>query len=104
ILFLETSEEKPSPAQVDGILMDYDNMGVLDEISGLLVGRPMYYSDDEKAALREVIRERTARYSFPVVTDMDFGHTAPQFTLPIGVSARIDSDTEAFEVLESAVR
>jgi muramoyltetrapeptide carboxypeptidase LdcA involved in peptidoglycan recycling len=103
ILFLETSEEKPGPARVDGILMDYENMGVLSQISGLLVGRPMYYSDAEKAELREVVRRRTANYSFPIVTDMDFGHTAPQFTLPIGCRARLDVDSRTFEVVEPAV-
>lgn len=103
LLFLETSEEKPSPARVDGILMDYENMGVLDQIVGLLVGRPMYYSDSEKAELRDVIRNRTAGRSFPVVTDMDFGHTAPQFTLPLGCSARVDSGSGVFEILEHAV-
>lgn len=104
ILFLETSEMKPSPATVDGILMDYENMGVLEEISGLLFGRPMYYSDEEKAALRDVIIDRTAGYSFPVISDMDFGHTAPQFTLPIGCRARIDSRNESFTVLDAGVR
>jgi len=104
LLFLETSEEKPSPSRVDGMLMDYENMGVFDQIGGLLFGRPMLYSDEEKAALRDVILERTARYTFPVVTDMDFGHTAPQFTLPIGIRARIDSSTETFQVTEPAVR
>ena len=103
ILFLETSEEKPSPSRVDGILMDYENMGVLGQISGLLVGRPMYYSDTEKAALREIVQRRTADYSFPIVTDMDFGHTAPQFTLPVGCAGRLDSDARTFEVLEPAV-
>lgn len=103
ILFLETSEEKPSPARVDGILMDYENMGVLGQISGLLVGRPMYYSDSEKAALREIVYRRTADYSFPIVTDMDFGHTAPQFTLPVGCAGRLDSESRTFEVVEPAV-
>ncbi len=103
ILFLETSEEKPSPARVDGILMDYENMGVLGQISGLLVGRPMHYSDAEKAELREVVRRRMANYSFPIVTDMDFGHTAPQFTLPLGCAARLDSGLRTFEVVEAAV-
>jgi muramoyltetrapeptide carboxypeptidase LdcA involved in peptidoglycan recycling len=28
ILFLETSEEKPEPERVDGILMDYENIGM----------------------------------------------------------------------------
>ncbi len=103
ILFLETSEEKPSPARVDGMLMDYENMGVFGRISGLLVGRPMYYTDAEKAELRAVVQSRTAAYPFPVVTDMDFGHTAPQLTLPIGCVARLDAEARVVEVLEPAV-
>jgi muramoyltetrapeptide carboxypeptidase len=83
--------------------MDYENMGVFDQLEGMLVGRPMRYSAEEKAELRCVILERTARYGFPVVTDMDFGHTAPQFTLPLGCRARIDSNRRSFEILESAV-
>ncbi len=103
ILFLETSEEKPSLAKVDGILMDYENMGVLQALAGLLFGRPMKYSDAEKGELREVLLERTGRYDFPVVADMDFGHTSPQFVLPVGCEARIDSTTRRFEILEAAV-
>jgi len=103
ILFLETTEGKPSPARVDAILMDYENMGVLERLSGLLFGRPMKYSDAEKEELRNVITERTCRCAFPVVADMDFGHTAPQFILPIGCAARIDASNESFEILEAAV-
>jgi muramoyltetrapeptide carboxypeptidase LdcA involved in peptidoglycan recycling len=103
ILFIETSEEKPPPERVDSLLMDYENMGVLDQIQGLLVGRPMSYTPEEKAQLREVILERTRAYDFPIVTDMDFGHTAPQFTLPIGCNAHIDSAARRFEILEAAV-
>ncbi len=102
IFFFETSEDKPSPADVDGILMDYQNMGVFDQLAGMLVGRPMRYTDEEKHALRERILERTQAYDFPVITDMDFGHTAPQFTLPLGCTARIDSTYQRFEILESA--
>ena len=102
ILFLETSEEKPTPATVDGILMDYENMGVLSQLNGLLVGRPMLYTDEEKRALREVLLERTRAFDFPIVSDMDFGHTAPQLTLPIGVRARLDADTQRLELLEAA--
>lgn len=103
VLFLETSEEHPTPATVDGILMDYENMGVFENLSALLFGRPMRYSEEEKAELRRVILERTAQYSFPVVADMDFGHTAPQFVRPIGCRARVDGSTGTFEVLESGV-
>ena len=103
ILFLETSEEAPSPARVDGILMDYENMGVLEGLAGLLFGRPMSYSESDKEALRQVVAERTAGFDFPVICDMDFGHTAPQFILPIGCRARIDSQALTFSILETAV-
>ncbi|HAX71532.1 MAG TPA: LD-carboxypeptidase [Anaerolineales bacterium] len=104
IFFFETSEDKPSPRTVDGTLMDYQNMGVFEKIRGLLIGRPMSYSDDEKQLLRDIVVERTRGYSFPVVADMDFGHTAPQFTLPLGVTARIDSTRKRFEIVEGTVK
>jgi muramoyltetrapeptide carboxypeptidase LdcA involved in peptidoglycan recycling len=102
ILFFETSELAPSIATVDGILMDYQNMGVFDRISGLLVGRPMRYSEEQKAQLRDVVRRRVEGCGFPVVMDMDFGHTAPQMTLPIGCRARIDGGRQRFEIVEAA--
>ena len=103
IFFFETSEEKPSPATVDAILMDYENMGVLQRLGGLIVGRPMSYTPEEMRELREVILERTSRYEFPVITDMDFGHTAPQFTIPIGCRARIDTEKRQFAIIDAAV-
>ncbi len=103
ILFIETTEEVPGPDWVDAALQDYENMGVLGKLRGLLVGRPIGYTDEQKEQLRAVLLERTARYSFPIVTDMDFGHTAPQFTLPIGCQARIDSTEESLVVTEAAV-
>ena len=103
LLFLETAEDKPSLATVDGMLMDYENMGVFEQIRGLLVGRPMYYSAQEKLELHQVLLDRTRRYAFPIVADMDFGHTAPQLVLPIGCRARIDADSRRFEILEAAV-
>jgi muramoyltetrapeptide carboxypeptidase LdcA involved in peptidoglycan recycling len=103
ILFFETSEAPPPPERVDSLLMDYENMGVLPRLKGLLVGRPMRYSEQEKQQLREVVLERTRGYRFPIIADMDFGHTAPQFTIPIGCRARIDAENRRFEVVEAAV-
>lgn len=83
--------------------MDYENMGVLQNLQGLLVGRPMRYTAAEKQQLCEVILERTRAYTYPVVADMDFGHTAPQFTLPVGCRARIDAESQRFEIVDAAV-
>ena len=103
ILGVETAEDKPSPAAVDAIVMDYENMGVFENLRGMLVGRPMRYSSEEKAELRQVLLERTRGYDFPIVSDMDFGHTSPQFTIPIGCRARVDCVSQTLEILEPGV-
>lgn len=104
ILFFETSEDAPDPEWVDAALQDYENMGALGQISGLLFGRPMRYSQDKRAELRSVLLERTKQYGFPIIADMDFGHTSPQVTLPIGCMAEIDVRERRFEIVESAVQ
>jgi muramoyltetrapeptide carboxypeptidase len=101
ILFFETASVKPD--SVDAILMDYENMGVFESIQGVLVGRSWGYTTAEHRELREVLLDRTAKYSFPIVADVDFGHTSPQLTLPIGCVARIDTSRRVVEVLEAAV-
>lgn len=103
ILFWETSEDRPSPGWVDGVLADYENMGVFERLSGMIVGRSRDYTDQWRADLQEVILERTAPYRFPVITEMDFGHTAPQFILPVGVRAVIDTAARRFAIIEAAV-
>jgi muramoyltetrapeptide carboxypeptidase LdcA involved in peptidoglycan recycling len=83
--------------------MDYEKMGVLDKLSGLIVGRPMRYTDEQKEELRRVILERTGQCTFPIITGMDFGHTSPQFTIAIGCRCRIDTERQRFEIMEAAV-
>lgn len=61
ILFLETSEEAPSPSHVDAYLTDLEQLGVFESSAGLVVGRPMGYTDDEREAPWRVIQDRTAR-------------------------------------------
>jgi muramoyltetrapeptide carboxypeptidase LdcA involved in peptidoglycan recycling len=103
IFFFELAKERPNLESVDAVLMDYQNMGVFEKIRGLLVGRPRCDSEAESQKLRERILIHTQSYSFPIITDMDFGHTSPQFTLPLGCTARIDSSIQRFEILEAAV-
>jgi muramoyltetrapeptide carboxypeptidase LdcA involved in peptidoglycan recycling len=103
ILFLETSAEKPSPETVDGILMDYENMGAFARIAGLLFGLPYGYTSEERERLHEIILDHTRGYGFPVVADMDFGHTSSMLTLPVGCRAVIDAGREQFEIVEVTV-
>ena len=107
LLFLETSEEKPSPKAVVRVVRNYGLSGVLGRISGLLFGRYRGYTESETVeldrALGRVARDEFHLPDLPVVTHLDFGHTDPQWVLPLGVRARIDPDGPSFRLLEPAV-
>lgn len=107
ILFLETSEEKPTPTQVLRMLRNYALQGVLDRISGLLFGRARDYSEAEKRTLEQllvqVVSEELGRPDLPIVADMDFGHTDPQLILPLGIRAEVDCQQQRIRLLEPPV-
>ena len=104
ILFFETSEEKPSPEQVKWMLRNYGVQGVFDKISALLIGRPRDYSDKEKKELDKtivkIVKTEFKNESLPIITNMDFGHTDPQWILPLGIKAEIDCHNKEFKLIE----
>lgn len=101
ILFWELSEERPSPADVDAMLMDLELSGALHALSGMVVGRPYGYPADDLPLLDDVILRRTSRWRFPILMDVDLGHTDPVVTLPIGVHATLDSASALLRVDEA---
>lgn len=101
ILCIETSEECRSPESFDAMFGDFALMGVLDQISGLLVARPYGFDSDQHDRFLGYLEERVAPYSFPVVANMDFGHTTPMMTMPLGVNVRMDGDLEEVSITES---
>jgi muramoyltetrapeptide carboxypeptidase LdcA involved in peptidoglycan recycling len=100
VLFLETSEEAPPPAHVDGYLSDLELMGIFDRIAALIIGRPYGYDTQQKGTLWDVVLERTESADIPVLADVDLGHTDPMLTLPLGTRARLDSSAASFQLLE----
>ena len=108
IMFLETSEEAPSPTVVARALRVYAAMGILEELSGIIFGRPggdvpvERFDEYEEAILGVVVGEEGLG-DLPLVTRMDFGHTDPMFVLPYGVEAEIDCGEERFSIVEGAL-
>ena len=98
ILFLETSEEAPGPDAVDAYLTDLERLGVFDDISGLLMGRPAFYEREDVGVLWEVVAQRTAAARIPVLANLDFGHTDPLLTLPMGADAYLDAGAQMLRI------
>ncbi|GGM12258.1 S66 family peptidase [Deinococcus aerophilus] len=93
VLALETSEDVPTPQQVGYWLRNYAAQGILGRAAGLLLARPRGYTPDRVTELygwvRRVLAE-AGRGDLPVVANVDFGHTSPQLTLPLGAQVRLD--------------
>ena len=107
ILFLETSEEVPTVEAVRGWLFNYRLQGVFGRLSGLVFGRARGYTAEMKDELDDMIRATVVDMfeatQLPIVTDVDFGHTDPQWILPLGVLAELDPGAGTFRLLEPAV-
>lgn len=108
ILFLETSEEAPSPEAVIRGLRTYAALGILPKLAGLLFGRPGGQIPLEAHAaydrsLLQVVVEEEGLSDLPIVTGMDFGHTDPMCVLPYGLQAELDCETQQVAIVENAV-
>lgn len=99
------SYEKGEPlARVESFLTDFMLSGVFDAIAGMVVGRPKGYNNEEFQKLAEIIKFFTKDFDFPVLYNVDIGHTDPIMTLPIGVRVNLDSRENSFEISEAAVK
>jgi muramoyltetrapeptide carboxypeptidase LdcA involved in peptidoglycan recycling len=104
LLFLEPSEERPSEPQVTRILRSFGALGAFDHVVGVLVGRARDHSADEKlafeAVFRNLIGDELGHPDVPIVANLPFGHTDPQWVLPIGVRAELDVDARSLRLVE----
>jgi muramoyltetrapeptide carboxypeptidase LdcA involved in peptidoglycan recycling len=80
-------------------------MGVYDEIAGMVIGR--FHRDvkfTEGDSLEMILDDALRGYRFPVIMGVDFGHTDPLITFPIGIKCQVDTRKPEIAFLESAVR
>lgn len=101
IMFIDIPEGnadgKMDAAELDAYLADLDNLGVFKSIAGLVIGRPYFYDDDDVARLKAMISYYVGPYRYPVLFNVNIGHTSPIMTVPLGAQVRIDSGLDLFE-------
>lgn len=105
ILFLETSEDRPSPQFVVYILRNLAAQGILNRINGIIFGKPQgeQYYEEYKEALMQVVCREEGLSELPIIYNVNFGHAAPIGIIPYGIQAELDCDNKTITFLESAV-
>ncbi|HLP80265.1 MAG TPA: S66 peptidase family protein [Acidobacteriota bacterium] len=105
ILFFETSEEKPSPKNVMYMLRNYGTMGILSKVSGILFGIARDYTHEQKRDLEQQIVKVLMDYrvDIPVVCHLNFGHTDPQYVVPLLGHCMIDPNREVVKITDTNI-
>jgi len=89
-----------------GLLCQWRAAGYLDRIAGLVIGR--HYRPRRSPAGRDAfdraVLAALAGRRIPVLVDVDFGHTVPRPTLPLGVTCELDAGAARLTLLSPAVR
>jgi muramoyltetrapeptide carboxypeptidase len=79
--------------------------GVLDRISGMVVGKPFEVESTPLGpdTLRDVVLEVVGERDIPVLGDVDIGHAGPNLPMPLGIQAAMDADVMTLTLLDPVV-
>lgn len=112
IVFVESSDADSE--DIDDVTHNFADLlahGVFDEAAGLVVGRPTSYTAPDKqeeyiGAIKRILCQGplSDRNPFPILFNVDIGHTTPMVTLPYDAMAELDSESDRFAVLEAGVQ
>ncbi|MNI85532.1 Murein tetrapeptide carboxypeptidase [compost metagenome] len=83
ILFIEDDSES-QPQTFDRDLQSLIHQPMFEEVEGIVIGRFQKSANMNKELLRAIIKSKSELDQIPVIADVNFGHTSPLITFPIG--------------------
>lgn len=101
ILFIEDDEIAGAYSDVN---FDRDLQSVLhlndaSEIKAILIGRFQKSSEMNVEKIKKIISSKKLLKNIPVIYGLDFGHTDPYITFPIGGSVSVDATSDKVQLL-----
>lgn len=97
ILFIE-EDETSTPAHVDRYFCQMKQLGWFEKIGGLVIGR---FTEHSQFSPEDTLEEILGRYlggaTYPVLYNVDFGHSDPMITIPSGGFCHIVGPDIRFE-------
>lgn len=103
ILFIETSEDKPSPEFIKWTFRNLAAQGILKAINGIIVGKPQgeRYYEEYKIAIKEVVVNEEKLLNLPIFYNVNFGHAKPIGIIPYGITIELNCERKTIIFLES---
>ncbi|MDY0143763.1 MAG: LD-carboxypeptidase [Bacteroidales bacterium] len=97
ILILEEDAEI-NPALFDRQLQSLIHQADFKGVRGILIGRFQKETNMTEYLLRKIIKTKKELINIPIVANVDFGHTTPLATMPIGGSLEILSNDKDISI------
>lgn len=94
VLFLE-DDDYSNPYTFDRDLQSLIHLPEFNRVKGIVIGRFQKASGVTNNLLRKIIKTKEELANLPVIANVDFGHTDPKITFPIGgevVLKAVDGD------------
>ncbi len=91
ILFIEDDDEV-CPETFDRDLQSLIHLPDFSEVKGVVIGRFQKESQMTEDLLFKIIKNKKELNAIPVIANVDFGHTDPKVTFPIGGMVKIKSE------------
>ena len=101
ILFIE-DENLMSPYNFDRNLESLIQLKSFSKVKGLIIGRFKKRSKVNFAILKKILNAKKELDSIPIIYNVDFGHTTPNLTIPIGgkISINAEKGKNKLKILE----
>jgi len=97
ILFIEDDCES-KPQHFDRDLQSLIHQPGFEEVRGIVIGRFQKESNMTNELLTKIIKSKKELQGIPVISNVDFGHTTPIITFPIGGKVEIVSSKNRIEI------
>jgi muramoyltetrapeptide carboxypeptidase len=93
LMFIE-DDATSTPAIFDANLQSLIHQSGFKGVKGVVIGRFQKESSMTLNLLQQIIKTKKELLSLPVIANVDFGHTDPKITFPIGGTSRISCQSE----------
>lgn len=97
VLFIEDDSES-LPHAFDRDLQSLIQQSNFEAVKGVVIGRFQNASNMTKEKLIQIIKTKKELDNLPVIAGVDFGHTDPKITFPIGGQVSIATNGETVEI------
>jgi len=97
ILFIEDDYESRA-VTFDRVLQSLLHQPGFERVRGIVIGRFERESNISDRALRKIIQTKKELMDIPIVANVDFGHTTPMITFPIGGEGKINLNKNNMQI------